>query len=179
MLFNGSTPTGCGLGSAQTGPFYCPLDRRVYIDLSFFKVLEQQFGASGDFAQAYVIAHEFGHHVQTLLGISEQVNRASQRDPSIANELSVRQELQADCLAGVWGSSANARGVLTAGDLEEGINAAEQIGDDRIQQKTQGRIDPESWTHGSADQRQRWLRTGFEAGNMQACDTFEQDFDEL
>jgi uncharacterized protein len=179
VLFTGSTSTGCGRGSAQTGPFYCPLDRRVYIDLSFFKVLEQQFGASGDFAQAYVIAHEFGHHVQTLVGISEQVNRASQQNPSIANELSVRQELQADCLAGVWASSANARGVLEPGDLEEGINAAEQIGDDRIQQKTQGRIDPESWTHGSAEQRQHWLRTGFDAGNMQSCDTFEQDFDEL
>jgi predicted metalloprotease len=179
VLFRGSTQTRCGLGSAQTGPFYCPLDRMVYIDLSFFQVLEQQFGAPGDFAQAYVIAHEIGHHVQTLLGISQQVNQASQQDPSIANELSVRLELQADCLAGVWANSANARGVLEPGDLEEGINAAEQIGDDRIQQKTQGRIDPESWTHGSAEQRQRWLRTGFEAGNMQACDTFSQDFDEL
>ncbi len=179
VLFRGSTQTRCGLGSAQTGPFYCPLDRMVYIDLSFFQVLEQQFGAPGDFAQAYVIAHEIGHHVQTLLGISQQVNQASQQDPSIANELSVRLELQADCLAGVWASSANARGVLEPGDLEEGINAAEQIGDDRIQQKTQGRIDPESWTHGSAEQRQRWLRTGFEAGNMQACETFSQDFDEL
>jgi hypothetical protein len=179
VLFRGSTQTGCGLGSSQTGPFYCPLDRRVYIDLSFFKLLEQQFGAGGAFAQAYVIAHEFGHHIQTLLGISQQVNQASQQDPSISNELSVRQELQADCLAGVWASSANARGVLEPGDLEEGINAAEQIGDDRIQQKTQGRIDPESWTHGSAEQRQRWLRTGFEAGNMESCETFTQDFDEL
>jgi predicted metalloprotease len=179
VLFRGSTPTGCGLGSAQTGPFYCPLDRMVYIDLSFFKVLEQQFGAAGDFAQAYVIAHEIGHHIQTLLGISQQVQQASQQDPSIANELSVRQELQADCLAGVWAHSANTRGVLQPGDLEEGINAAEQIGDDRIQQKTQGRIDPESWTHGSAEQRQRWLRTGFEAGNMEACDTFSVDFEEL
>ncbi|HET9310120.1 MAG TPA: neutral zinc metallopeptidase, partial [Actinomycetota bacterium] len=179
VLFSGSTQTGCGLGSAQTGPFYCPADRRVYIDLSFFRVLEQQFGAAGDFAQAYVIAHEIGHHVQTLLGISQQVSQASQQDPSIANELSVRQELQADCLAGVWASSADARGVLEPGDLEEGINAAEQIGDDRIQQKTQGRIDPESWTHGSAEQRRRWLQTGFDAGNMQACETFTQDFGEL
>ena len=179
VLFTGAVQSACGYAQSAVGPFYCPGDQKVYLDLSFFQELSQRFGAPGDFAQAYVIAHEIGHHVQTLLGISQQVNQASQQDPSIANELSVRQELQADCLAGVWASSANARGVLEPGDLEEGINAAEQIGDDRIQQKTQGRIDPESWTHGSAEQRQRWLRTGFEAGNMQACETFTQDFGEL
>ncbi len=175
VLFRGSTQTGCGLGSAQTGPFYCPLDRRVYLDFSFFKELEQRFGASGDFAEAYVIAHEIGHHVQTLLGISAQVQQSSQRDPSQRNALSIRQELQADCLAGVWASSANARGVLEPGDLEEGIGAAAAVGDDRIQSSTTGRIDPESWTHGSSEQRVRWFRQGFRSGNPDACDTFSVD----
>jgi predicted metalloprotease len=179
VLFRGSTQTGCGLGTSQTGPFYCPADRRVYLDFSFFKELEQRFGASGDFAEAYVIAHEIGHHVQTLLGISEQVQRASQEDPSNANELSIRQELQADCFAGVWANSANARGVLEPGDLEEGIGAAAAVGDDRIQVSVNGRIDPESWTHGSAEQRVRWLRAGFESGNTDACDTFSIPIDEL
>jgi hypothetical protein len=179
VLFRGATQTGCGLGSARTGPFYCPADRRVYLDGSFFRELEQRFGAPGDFAQAYVIAHEFGHHVQTILGISQQVQQAARDDPSIANELSVRQELQADCLAGVWGHSANARGVLEAGDLQEGIVAAEAIGDDRIQASTTGRIEPETWTHGSADQRSRWLLHGFESGNIESCDTFSIAYDEL
>jgi predicted metalloprotease len=179
VLFRGSTQTGCGLGTAQTGPFYCPADRRVYLDFSFFKELEQRFGASGDFAEAYVIAHEIGHHVQTLLGISEQVQRASQEDPSKANELSIRQELQADCFAGVWANSANARGVLEPGDLEEGIGAAAAVGDDRIQASVNGRIDPESWTHGSAEQRVRWLKAGFGAGTPEACDTFSVPIDEL
>jgi predicted metalloprotease len=172
VLFRGSTRTGCGLGSAETGPFYCPADRHVYLDASFFKELEQRFAAPGDFAEAYVIAHEIGHHVQTLLGINQQVQQASRDDPSQANALSIRLELQADCLAGVWASSANARGVLEAGDLEEGITAAAAVGDDRIQQSTTGRIDPETWTHGSSEQRVRWLRTGFQAGNPDACDTF-------
>lgn len=179
VLFRGSTQTGCGLGTAQTGPFYCPLDRRVYLDYSFFKELERRFGASGDFAEAYVIAHEIGHHLQTLLGISGQVQQASQQDPSRRNELSIRQELQADCLAGVWASSANARGILEPGDLEEGLGAAAAVGDDRIQSSVTGRIDPESWTHGSSEQRVRWLRTGFRAGNPEACDTFSVPSDEL
>lgn len=179
VLFRGSTRTGCGLGTAETGPFYCPLDRRVYLDFSFFKELERRFGASGDFAEAYVIAHEIGHHVQTLLGISGQVQEASEQDPSRANELSIRQELQADCLAGVWASSANARGVLEPGDLEEGLDAAEAVGDDRIQAKVEGSIDPETWTHGSAEQRVRWLQRGFRSGNPDACDTFSVSADEL
>jgi predicted metalloprotease len=179
VLFRGSTQTGCGLGTAETGPFYCPADRRVYLDSSFFKELDQRFGASGDFAEAYVIAHEIGHHVQTLLGISAQVQQASQQNPSKGNELSIRQELQADCLAGVWASSANARGVLEEGDLEEGMGAAAAVGDDRIQQSVNGRIDPESWTHGSADQRVRWLRKGFDTGDPDACDTFSIPQNEL
>jgi hypothetical protein len=179
VLFRGSTQTGCGLGTAQTGPFYCPADRRVYLDSSFFKELEQRFGASGDFAEAYVIAHEIGHHVQTLLGINAQVHRASQQDPSQANALSIRLELQADCLAGVWASSADARGVLEPGDLEEGLGAAAAVGDDRIQASVSGRIDPESWTHGSSEQRTRWLQRGFQAGNLNACDTFSVAADEL
>lgn len=179
VLYSGRTQTGCGLGTAQTGPFYCPLDRRVYLDTSFFHELDKRFGAAGDFAQAYVIAHEIGHHVQTLLGINAQVQRASQRDPSQANALSVRLELQADCLAGVWASSANARGVLEAGDLQEGLTAAAAVGDDRIQQSVNGRIDPETWTHGSAAQRQRWLQRGFDEGSISACDTFSVPADQL
>jgi predicted metalloprotease len=179
VLFRGSTNTGCGLGSSETGPFYCPADRRVYLDHSFFRELERRFGASGDFAEAYVIAHEIGHHVQTLLGISTQVQQASRDDPSKANELSIRQELQADCFAGVWGNSANARGVLEPGDLEEGIDAAAAVGDDRIQSTVTGRIDPETWTHGSSEQRVRWFRTGFRAGNPEACNTFSISSSEL
>ncbi len=179
VLFRDSTQTGCGVGSAQTGPFYCPLDRRVYLDTSFFKELEQRFGAPGDFAQAYVIAHEVGHHIQTILGISGQVQQASRDDPGVANELSVRQELQADCLAGVWGHSANARGVLEARDLQEGVEAAEAVGDDRIQASVTGRLEPETWTHGSAEQRSRWLLRGFESGNIEVCDTFSVAYDEL
>jgi predicted metalloprotease len=179
VLFRGSTQTGCGLGTAETGPFYCPADRRVYLDFSFFKELEQRFGASGDFAEAYVIAHEIGHHVQTLLGINAQVQRASRDDPSQANALSIRLELQADCLAGVWGSSANARGVLEPGDLEEGIGAAAAVGDDRIQASVTGRIDPETWTHGSSEQRVDWFQRGFRSGNPEACDTFSVSEGEL
>jgi uncharacterized protein len=179
VLFRGSTQTGCGVGSADTGPFYCPIDRRVYLDTGFFKELEQRFGASGDFAEAYVIAHEIGHHVQVLLGISDQVQKAAQQDPSQANELSVRQELQADCFAGVWAYSANQRGVLGPGDLEEGLNAAAAVGDDRIQSSVNGRIDPESFTHGTSEQRVRWLQTGFQSGNPHACDTFTPAYDQL
>lgn len=172
VVFRGATQTGCGPGSASTGPFYCPLDERIYIDLSFYDELAARFGASGDFARAYVLAHEVGHHVQHLLGIDEQVRRRAQEDPGARNELSVRQELQADCFAGVWARSVYDRELLEAGDLEEGLNAASAIGDDRIQEQTGGRINPESWTHGSSEQRARWLRTGYESGDPNACDTF-------
>jgi len=179
VLFTGSTSSACGQASAATGPFYCPADRLVYLDTSFFRELEQRFGASGDFAEAYVIAHEIGHHVQTLLGINGRVQRQSQDDPSLANELSVRLELQADCFAGVWGRSAQAAGILEPGDVEEGLDAASAIGDDRIQGSTSGRIDPESFTHGTSEQRRTWLRTGIQVGNPDACDTFSIPYDEL
>jgi predicted metalloprotease len=179
VLYQEATRTGCGIGNAETGPFYCPADEKVYLDAGFFNELETRFHAAGDFAEAYVIAHEIGHHVQNLLGITAQVEQASQNDPSIANELSIRLELQADCLAGVWGHSANERGVLEAGDLQEAINAAQAVGDDRIQESTTGRIDRESWTHGSSAQRSSWLQRGFDAGNLQACDTFSEPFDQL
>ena len=175
VVFSGSTSTGCGLGSAATGPFYCPADERVYIDLAFYRQLAQRFGASGDFAQAYVLAHEVGHHVQHLLGVDEQVRRLAQRDPSQRNALSVRQELQADCFAGVWAHSVYERELMDAGDIDEGLRAAAAIGDDRIQQQTTGRISPENWTHGSSEQRSRWLRRGFESGSPEQCDTFSGD----
>ena len=175
VLFTGSTQSGCGRASSATGPFYCPADRRVYLDTSFFKELEKRFGAPGDFAEAYVIAHEVGHHIQTLLGTNEEVQRLSREDPSLANELSVRLELQADCFAGVWARSAQGAGILSPGDLEEGLTAAAAIGDDRIQESTTGRIDPESFTHGSSEQRVQWLRTGIQVGNPDACDTFSGD----
>jgi predicted metalloprotease len=154
------------------GPFYCPGDQQVYIDLAFYDELRERFGAPGDFAQAYVIAHEIGHHVQNLLGIEPKVRAAQRENPSQANELSVRMELQADCLAGVWGHSAAQRGKLEAGDLEEGLNAAGAIGDDRLQQQATGRASPESFTHGTSAQRMQWLKRGLERGNVEACDTF-------
>ena len=172
-LFTSGIQTGCGAASSAVGPFYCPADRHVYIDLGFFRELQSRFGARGDFAQAYVIAHEFGHHVQSVLGVSEDVHRQQQEDPEGANELSVRLELQADCLAGVWGNSANAEGLLEPGDVEEGLNAAAAVGDDRIQQKAGREVDQESWTHGSAEQRMAWFRKGFENGDPSACDTFK------
>ena len=175
VLFRGSTGTGCGVGSASTGPFYCPADRKVYLDTSFFKELEQRFGAGGDFAEAYVIAHEIGHHVQNLLGINGQVQEQSRAHPDQANDLSIRLELQADCFAGVWARSAQGAGILEPGDIEEGLNAAASIGDDRIQEATRGRIDPESFTHGTSAQRVQWLRTGIQVGNPDACDTFSGD----
>ena len=179
VLFTGSTMSGCGRASAATGPFYCPADRLVYLDTQFFKELERRFGAPGDFAQAYVIAHEVAHHVQTLLGINAEVQRRSREDPSTANELSVKLELQADCFAGVWGRAAQAAGILQAGDIEEGLQAASAIGDDRIQESVSGRIDPESFTHGTSEQRSTWLRTGIQVGNPDACDTFAVPYDEL
>jgi uncharacterized protein len=162
VLFTGSDVSGCGPASSATGPFYCPRDMRVYIDLDFFRELRNRFEAAGDFAQAYVIAHEFGHHVQNLLGISDKVQ---------SREDSIKLELQADCLAGVWGNTAEDRKLLERGDLQEALNAASQIGDDRIQERTQGRVDPESWTHGSSEQRQHWFRVGFDRGDPAACDT--------
>ena len=171
VLFEGGTSSACGPASSATGPFYCPADQKVYLDLGFFDELQSRFGAQGgDFAIAYVVAHEFGHHIQTALGISEEVQRLSSEDPSRRNDLSVRQELQADCLAGVWAFSAASD--VEAGDIDEALSAASAVGDDRIQQSTQGRIDPESWTHGSAEQRVAWFTTGFRSGNADDCDTF-------
>jgi uncharacterized protein len=172
VLFDGATATACGNATSSVGPFYCPADRLVYLDVGFFHELERRFGAPGDFAEAYVIAHEIGHHVQSLLGIEDEVHRQAQQDPSAANDLSIRLELQADCFAGVWGRSAQGAGVLEPGDLEEGLAAAAAVGDDRIQRAATGRIDRESWTHGSSAQRVQWFRTGFQVGNPDACDTF-------
>lgn len=174
VLFSGATQSACGVGQSAAGPFYCPLDQKVYIDLSFYRDLRERFGAPGDAAQAYVIAHEVGHHVQTLLGISEQVMSQRQRlGRAEGNELSVRQELQADCFSGVWLNHADRqRQVLEPGDVEEALNAASAIGDDRIQRQTQGQVVPESFTHGSSAQRMTWFRRGLDTGQVQACDTF-------
>ena len=175
VLFNGGVNTGCGAASAATGPFYCPNDRRVYLDLGFFRELRDRFGAPGDFAQAYVIAHEVGHHVQNLLDILPQVNEAQRQHPDQANELSVRLELQADCLAGVWAHTAYQRQILEDGDLEEGLTAAAAIGDDRIQSQAGQRVNRESFTHGSSEQRTRWFLAGFKGGEVASCDTFSAD----
>jgi uncharacterized protein len=171
VLYTGATQSACGTGQAAMGPFYCPLDQTVYIDLSFYDDLHTRLGAEGDFAQAYVIAHEVGHHIQTLMGISEQV-RASQRGmgQAEANELSVRQELQADCFAGVWGN--RARQYLSPGDPAEALTAAAAIGDDRLQREAQGYVVPESFTHGTSEQRRRWFLRGFDSGDPASCDTF-------
>jgi predicted metalloprotease len=175
VLFERATRSACGTGTSAMGPFYCPADRNVYLDLSFFRDLAQRFGAPGDFAQAYVVAHEVGHHIQTVTGLSERVAGLRQRaNETQANALSVRQELQADCFAGVWGHYAAQRNLLEPGDAEEGLRAAAAIGDDRLQQQTQGRVVPESFTHGSSEQRVEWLRRGMEAGNLDACNTFNQ-----
>jgi len=172
VFFTQATSTGCGQASAETGPFYCPVDEKVYLDLDFLQQLEAQLGFKGDFAEAYVVAHEYGHHVQNLMGINDEVQQAQQAHPNQANALSIRLELQADCLAGVWGYSANQRGELDQEDPAEAIGAAGSVGDDRIQQKTQGRIDPETWNHGSAADRVKWFTKGFESGDMSKCDTF-------
>ena len=172
VLFEGSTQSGCGLASEQTGPFYCPVDSKVYLDLDFFKELSNRFQAPGDFAQAYVIAHEFGHHVQRLLGTEERVRREQERFPAEANELSVRLELQADCYAGVWANTAYEENVLETGDIEEGLAAAASVGDDRIQRSAGERVNPETWTHGSSEQRVQWFNEGFRGGQPNACDTF-------
>jgi predicted metalloprotease len=174
FLFTGGIQTACGRGSSATGPFYCPADSSIYLDMSFFRELDQRFGAPGDFAQAYVIAHEYGHHIQNLLGINAEVQRLSREDPGRANDLSVRLELQADCLAGVWGHTLTSE-ELGPDEVNEALTAAAAIGDDRIQASTTGRIDPESWTHGSSAQRVQWFQAGFDSGNPDDCDTFNTD----
>ena len=174
VLFTDAVQSACGTNSAAVGPFYCPADQKLYIDLGFFRELDQKFGAPGDFAQAYVIAHEVGHHLQTLLGVSEQVMAARQRaGEAEGNRLSVLQELQADCFAGVWGNHAREK-LLQEGDVEEGLRAAAAIGDDTLQRRSQGRVSPESWTHGSSEQRVEWLRRGLSQGTIESCDTFGQ-----
>lgn len=169
VLFSGATRTACGFGSSATGPFYCPLDERVYLDLSFFDELARRFGAPGDFAAAYVIAHEVGHHVQHLLGATE---RAQGAGATGASGGSVRLELQADCYAGVWAFATSRRDLLEAGDVEEALGAASAIGDDRLQRQQEGTVNPDTFTHGTAEQRVRWFRRGYESGDRAACDTF-------
>jgi uncharacterized protein len=175
VLFRGATPTACGTGQAAMGPFYCPGDRKVYIDLQFYETMRTRLGAPGDFAQAYVIAHEVGHHVQNLLGTAEKVDALRQRSsPAQANALSVRMELQADCFAGLWAHHAQrTRQILEQGDLEEALNAATQIGDDTLQRKSQGAIVPESFTHGTSAQRMSWFKRGMASGRVRDCNTFE------
>lgn len=175
VLFTGATSSGCGAAESQVGPFYCPADQRVYIDLDFMAQLQQRLGANGDFAAAYIIAHEVGHHVQNQLGILDLTRRLQQQaqDQAEANGIQVRVELQADCLAGLWARQAqDARNILERGDVEEGLNAAAAVGDDRLQRRAQGRVQPESFTHGSSEDRMRWFRTGLDRGELAACDTF-------
>jgi predicted metalloprotease len=178
VLFTGSTQSGCGIASSETGPFYCPSDEKVYLDLGFMNELAQRFGAPGEFAEAYVIAHEFGHHVQDALGIMDRVAAEQQSNPSQVNELSIRLELQADCLAGAWGHWVSTHPdqsdveSINEADVLDAVKAAEAVGDDRIQQQATGTIDKESWTHGSADQRAKWFNTGFKQGTIESCDTF-------
>jgi hypothetical protein len=174
-LFTGATPTACGTGRSATGPFYCPADSHIYIDLDFFRLMEQRFGVDGEFAKAYVIAHEVGHHVQHLIGISDKVHAAQQNTSERqGNALSVRLELQADCFAGVWANHANqARNILEQGDVEAALKAASAIGDDALQQQSQGYVVPDSFTHGSSEQRVRWFRKGLDSGRVQDCNTFD------
>ncbi len=172
VLFTGAIDSACGFARAASGPFYCPGDRKVYIDLAFYDDLQRRFGAPGEFAEAYVVAHELGHHVQNLLGIESEMRREQQSRPDLAKALSVRLELQADCLAGVWGHSTNERGILESGDVESGLNAAAAIGDDRLQRSAGRGVHPESFTHGSSAQRVKWFRRGLETGEVAGCDTF-------
>jgi predicted metalloprotease len=174
VLFREAIQSACGFAQAATGPFYCPGDGKVYIDLSFYDDLRNRFGAPGDFAQAYVLAHEIGHHVQTLLGIERQVRELQESRPRLRNQYSVAMELQADCLAGVWGNRAARKGLLETGDVEEGLRAAGAIGDDRIQRQATGRVTPDSFTHGSSEQRIFWLRRGLDTGDPDVCDTFSE-----
>jgi len=174
VLFSGAVQSACGFAQAAVGPFYCPADNKLYIDLAFYRDLQDKFRAPGDFAQAYVLAHEVGHHVQNLLGIAEQVRRAQQRGGERqASALQVRMELQADCFAGIWAASANRnKRILEPGDVEEGLRAAAAVGDDRIQMASRGYVSPESFTHGSSEQRMRWFKRGLETGDLKSCDTF-------
>ena len=172
VLFRDYTESGCGSAQSATGPFYCPPDEKVYIDLGFFDELSRRFGAPGEFAQAYVLAHEIGHHVQTVLGVERKLREAQARNRAAANQLSVRMELQADCLAGVWGHSTKQRNIIDAADVEAGMRAAAAVGDDRLQKMSKGHVSPESFTHGSSAQRVEWFRRGLEAGTVAACDTF-------
>ena len=176
VLYDNGVQSGCGSTPSTVGPFYCPRDRKVYLDLPFMEQLQKRLDAPGDFAQAYIVAHEIGHHVQNLLGVMEDVDLATQENPDDRNELSVRLELQADCLAGIWAHSAYAKGdLLETGDLEEGLNAAAAVGDDRIQQQSGQGVNPEAFTHGTSEQRVKWFRAGFDSGDPTACDTFEGD----
>ncbi|HEY2240358.1 MAG TPA: neutral zinc metallopeptidase [Streptosporangiaceae bacterium] len=172
VLFSSAVQTGCGTESSQVGPFYCPADGTVYLDTLFFKQMEAKYGVKGDFSQAYVVAHEFGHHIQNLTGVSTQVAQLSQQYPAQANGLSVRAELQADCYAGVWAHSTYTRGLLEPGDLDEALQAAATVGDDFLQKAATGSVQPEQWTHGSSAQRQKWLTIGYDKGEPSACDTF-------
>ena len=172
VLFRDSTQSSCGYAQAASGPFYCPEDEKVYIDLAFYDELKQRFGASGDFAQAYVLAHEIGHHVQKVIGIEGKVHQAMENDPRRAKQYSVRLELQADCFAGIWAHSTQQRNLLDAGDVEEGLNAAAAVGDDRLQRMAGRRVNPDSFTHGSSQQRSEWFKRGFDAGRISDCDTF-------
>ena len=173
VMYRGQTSTSCGVGQSAMGPFYCPADRKVYIDLSFYDEMKTQLGADGEFAQGYVIAHEVGHHVQNLLGIEKQVRQMQQgASQKVVNQLSVKMELQADCFAGVWGHYMQQQNILEAGDLESALNAAQAIGDDRLQQRSQGRVVPDSFTHGTSQQRYTWFKKGFDGGNPGQCDTF-------
>ena len=173
VLFRDAYDSACGMAQSATGPFYCPEDEKVYIDLGFYDELKQRFGAPGQFAEAYVLAHEIGHHVQKLLGIEAKMRAAQQRSPQDANELSVRLELQADCFAGVWGHSTQERNLLDPGDVDSGLKAAAAVGDDRIQRMTRGTVNPETFTHGSAAQRMEWFQRGFQDGNISSCNTFQ------
>ena len=173
VLFRDATQSGCGVAQSATGPFYCPADERVYIDLGFYDELKSRFGAPGEFAQAYVLAHEIGHHVQKLLGIEGKVTRLRQRDPEASNPLSVRLELQADCFAGIWGNSTEQRKIIDESDINAGLRAAAAVGDDRLQRMAGRMVSPESFTHGSSAQRVSWFRRGLEAGHVSDCNTFE------
>lgn len=174
VLFRDSTQSGCGGAEAATGPFYCPADEKVYIDLSFYDELKRRFGAPGEFAQAYVLAHEVGHHVQKLIGVESKVRQFQSRNPGSANAVSVQMELQADCLAGVWAHSTQQRGLLEQGDVQSALGAASAVGDDHIQQMTRGRVQPETFTHGSSEQRMDWFNRGLNSGSISGCNTFAQ-----
>ena len=172
VLFRNSTQSGCGFAQSAMGPFYCPLDQKIYIDLGFYDELKTRFGADGDFAQAYVLAHEFGHHIQHLAGTDARVRQAQGSDPGSANQLSIRMELQADCYAGIWANSTQKRDILSAGDVDEAMSAASAVGDDRIQQQSGQRVNVDAFTHGSAQQRMEWFGRGFQSGDLKSCDTF-------